>query len=366
MTKFLNISTDDTLGGNSPSDEVVSSQKALKTYIDNQGGGGSSYTAGTGIDITSDVISVTAPTLQNKLNVTNQLCLLSNANTSRLSSGNLLIGTSSVFLNGTSNVTAVGFGGSAYGSNSTFVGYSAGHTGLKQENNAVAIGCYANVGGNSAATGPIAIGSEATAFNNYAITIGYKTGAVAVGAIQIGHFIDPNNPDARTDNNDANTVKFGNANGNFEIMSADGTIPAARHADTTSAAQGQVLTLDANLKPQWATGGGGSVSWGSIGGTLSDQTDLNTALSGKQATITGAASSVVTNNLAAARAVISDGSGKLAASSTTSTEIGYVSGVTSSIQTQLNGKQATLTAGNGIDITSNTISVGDIDCGTLS
>ena len=34
MTKFLNISVDDTLGGASPSDETVSSQKALKTYID--------------------------------------------------------------------------------------------------------------------------------------------------------------------------------------------------------------------------------------------------------------------------------------------------------------------------------------------
>lgn len=31
---FLNISTDTTLGGNSPSDEVVSSQKAIKTKID--------------------------------------------------------------------------------------------------------------------------------------------------------------------------------------------------------------------------------------------------------------------------------------------------------------------------------------------
>ena len=41
MTKFLNISTDNTLGGNSASDEVVSSQKALKTYIDNHSGGGS-------------------------------------------------------------------------------------------------------------------------------------------------------------------------------------------------------------------------------------------------------------------------------------------------------------------------------------
>lgn len=38
MTKFLNISTDTTLGGNSPSDDIVSSQKALKTYIDNNSG----------------------------------------------------------------------------------------------------------------------------------------------------------------------------------------------------------------------------------------------------------------------------------------------------------------------------------------
>lgn len=38
MTKFLNISTDNTLGGDSPSDETVSSQKAVKTYIDAQTG----------------------------------------------------------------------------------------------------------------------------------------------------------------------------------------------------------------------------------------------------------------------------------------------------------------------------------------
>ena len=39
MTKFLNISTDNTLGGNSPSDELVSSQKAIKEYIANAGTG---------------------------------------------------------------------------------------------------------------------------------------------------------------------------------------------------------------------------------------------------------------------------------------------------------------------------------------
>ena len=42
MTKFLNISVDNTLGGNSPSDVVVSSQKAVKDYIDAHSGGGGS------------------------------------------------------------------------------------------------------------------------------------------------------------------------------------------------------------------------------------------------------------------------------------------------------------------------------------
>jgi hypothetical protein len=41
MTKFLNISTDNTLGGNSPSDVTVSSQKAIKEYVDSHGGSAS-------------------------------------------------------------------------------------------------------------------------------------------------------------------------------------------------------------------------------------------------------------------------------------------------------------------------------------
>lgn len=41
MSKFLNISTDNTLGGSSASDDTVSSQKAIKEYVDNHGGGGS-------------------------------------------------------------------------------------------------------------------------------------------------------------------------------------------------------------------------------------------------------------------------------------------------------------------------------------
>lgn len=71
---------------------------------------------------------------------------------------------------------------------------------------------------------------------------------------------------------------------------------------------------------------------------------IQTQLDAKQATITGAASTVVSSNLTANRAVISNGSGKLDVSTATDTEIGYLSGVTSPIQGQIDAKQnATLT-----------------------
>ena len=64
-----------------------------------------------------------------------------------------------------------------------------------------------------------------------------------------------------------------------------------------------------------------------------------------QAAITGGASSVVTANLTASRALVSDGSGKIAASATTTTtEIGYLAGVTSALQTQIDSKLSTATA----------------------
>jgi hypothetical protein len=83
------------------------------------------------------------------------------------------------------------------------------------------------------------------------------------------------------------------------------------------------------------------------GGTgASDAATARTNL-GAQATITGAATTITTSDLTASRALASDGSGKVAVSAVTATELGHVSGVTSAIQTQIDGKQAldaTLTA----------------------
>jgi hypothetical protein len=72
-------------------------------------------------------------------------------------------------------------------------------------------------------------------------------------------------------------------------------------------------------------------------------TDLQTTLNGKQATITGGATTITTSNLTASRALASDASGKVAVSTVTAAELGHLAGVTGGIQGQLNGKQATIT-----------------------
>ena len=56
----------------------------------------------------------------------------------------------------------------------------------------------------------------------------------------------------------------------------------------------------------------------------------------KQNAITGAASTIASKNLTANRALVSNDSGKVAVSAVTATELGYLDGVTSNIQSQLN------------------------------
>ena len=109
-----------------------------------------------------------------------------------------------------------------------------------------------------------------------------------------------------------------------------------------------------------------------LAAALNDDPDFHTTITGlinaKQDTITGAATTITGSDLTASRAVISNASGKVAVSAVTDTELGYLDGVTSAIQTQIDGKQDTLTAGTGIDITSDTISAdlsGLVDTGAI-
>ena len=71
----------------------------------------------------------------------------------------------------------------------------------------------------------------------------------------------------------------------------------------------------------WTSDGDGAGDWSDVAG------------------ITGAATSIATNNLDASRALISDVDGKVAVSDVTSAELSHLDGVTSRIQTQLDDKQ---------------------------
>lgn len=84
-----------------------------------------------------------------------------------------------------------------------------------------------------------------------------------------------------------------------------------------------------------------------VGTLQTNVTNVQTALTSKQDTVVGGASTITEDNLTASRALVSNSSGKVAVSDVTSTELGYLDGVTSNVQTQLNGKQSTITV-NGI------------------
>jgi len=122
----------------------------------------------------------------------------------------------------------------------------------------------------------------------------------------------------------------------------DGKEPTIQGAATTittlNLTPNQVLTSNVNGKV--AVSAVTDTELGYVAGVTSA---IQTQLDAKQATLTGGATTIATNNLTATRALVSDGSGKVAVSAVTDTELGYVAGVTSAIQTQLDGKQASLT-----------------------
>lgn len=92
--------------------------------------------------------------------------------------------------------------------------------------------------------------------------------------------------------------------------------------------------------PSWSVSGGNTHSI-NLPTTSASNTGLVTPTlynlwTAKQDAITGAATTILTSNLTSNRAVISNGSGKIDISAVTSTELGYLSGATSNLQTQIN------------------------------
>ena len=94
--------------------------------------------------------------------------------------------------------------------------------------------------------------------------------------------------------------------------------------------------------------GGGNVSTTEYDYLNGVTSAVQTQLDAKQATITGSATTIDTESLTANRAVISNSSQKVAVSDVTETELGYLDGVTSAVQTQMDTKAATTYVDNAI------------------
>jgi hypothetical protein len=174
-----------------------------------------------------------------------------------------------------------------------------------------------------------------------------KTGAVVLSASDIG----------------AGTVddtEYGYLNGvtsaiQTQLNAKQGTITL-----TTTGTSGASTLVGNTLNiPQYS--GGGGTTWGSITGTLSSQTDLQTALDGKvdeNTAITASTKTKITydaKGLVTAGADLSAGdipsgidASKISTGVISNAEFDYLNGLTDNIQTQFTGKQSTLVSGTNI------------------
>lgn len=118
----------------------------------------------------------------------------------------------------------------------------------------------------------------------------------------------------------------------------DGTTYVRTHNDFTDVLKTQINTNEDNIAMLDGDVEGLQTDVGTL---KTNVTSLQTALTSKQDVIVGAASTITEDNLAIDRALISNSSGKVAVSNVTSTELGYLDGVTSNVQIQLNKKLET-------------------------
>ena len=166
-------------------------------------------------------------------------------------------------------------------------------------------------------------------------------------------------------------TELGHLDGVTSAIQTQFTAAETRRTNNIAGAISTVLTGDLTASRAVVSGSGGKIEVSDVtsteighldGVTSAIQTQLNDLETRRNANVTvagannaavetrrvaniaGAISTVTTGNLTASRALASSGSGKIAVSDVTSTELGYLDGVTSAIQTQLDAKIATTTS----------------------
>ena len=170
------------------------------------------------------------------------------------------------------------------------------------------------------------------------------SGKVAVSAVtstELG-YVDGVTSAIQTQINTTNTNVTDNSS-RIAATVTETTAVEARRVANIAGAVSTIITGNLTASRAIVSDGSGKVAISAITATEIGHLDgvssaIQTQINSKQATITGAATTIDDTNLTASRAVVSDGSGKVAVSAVTSTEIGYLDGVSSAIQTQLNTK----------------------------
>ena len=345
--------------------------------------GGASYTAGTGIDITSNTISVTSPVVtNNSVNSDGRIAICSGASatnsdsiaigysTTAYGSKSIAIGSPASYLLTTtansSNDLAIGCGAQAVGGSSIAFGYTAKASALSS----IAIGSQSESSKSSA----IAIGSGANATGMIAVGIGYNAKATAQYAIQIG-------PGTNATQNTFSVALGTSSSQNYQLLDSSGKIPNARLSAFTGADGTNAGTIGAVPAPAatdndkflkgdgtWATvsGGGGTTYTAGTGiditsGVISVTSDVVKNTAYEQAN-SFAAGGISTNNsiysvsigkssslLASERSVLYGCEGSISTSDY-ATAIGTSASIISA--------HSAIQLGYGVNSTANTFNVG--------
>ena len=289
----------------------------------------------------------------------------------------------------------VGLGYSSYasGTGSAAIGYSnyssgngttsLGYDNTAQSNYSTSIG-YSNYV--SSANGGVAIGYDNDSRAYYAISMGYSNYVNGYAGVALGydHNVSGYYAVALGRNNSASdyastVIGQYNSSGSSATSSSSFSTSAPAFVIGNGTSSGSLSDAfkvmfngDAYISSSLYLGGTAVTSTAAelnyVDGVTSN---IQTQLDSKQATITGAATTIATDDLTVSRALTSNGSGKVEVSAVTSTELGYLDGVTSNVQTQLDSKLSSsgnITTGGNIIIpdSGNIGSTSDTDAITIA
>ena len=256
---------------------------------------------------------------------------------------------------------AIGYDNYSYGYGATSLGYDN----AAQSNYTTAIG-YSNYV--SSANGGVAIGYDNDTRAYYAISMGYSNYVNGYAGVALGydHNVSGYYAVALGINNSASdyastVIGQYNSSGSSATSSSSFSTSAPAFVIGNGTSSGSLSDAfkvmfngDAYISSSLYLGGTAVTSTAAeinyVDGVTSN---VQTQLDSKQATLTGAATTISFNNLSVSRALTSNASGKVEVSAVTSTELGYLDGVTSPVQTQLDSKLSSsgnITTGGNIII----------------